>query len=107
MSPLRLLKSGDRLCFNNNQLIAGERRDDIEKHSKPDRSRQVATQYKVISDWLCLTTGQKARKIERHLNALSIEGWEFVALDAVMVFGFDVGFYLVLKQSFPNHTSIQ
>ena len=59
----------------------------------------MTTQYKVISDWLCLTTGQKARKIEGHLNHLSTEGWEFVALDAVMVFGFDVGFYLILKRS--------
>ena len=66
----------------------------------------MATQYKVISDWLCLTTGQKARKIESHLNRLSAEGWEFVTLDAVMFFGNDVGFYLVLKRSFsenPNH----
>jgi hypothetical protein len=65
----------------------------------------VATQYQVISDWLCLTTRQKARKIERHLNRLSQEGWEFVALDPVMFFGNDVGFYLILKRSFlenPN-----
>ncbi len=59
----------------------------------------MATQYKVISDWLCLTTNQKARKIEHHLNRLSGEGWEFLALDAVMFFGNDVGFYLILKRS--------
>jgi hypothetical protein len=63
----------------------------------------VATKYKVISDWLCLTTQQKARKIERHLNRLSAEGWEFVALDAVMFFGNDVGFYLILKRSFSEN----
>lgn len=68
----------------------------------------MATQYQVISDWLCLTTKQKAQKIERHLNQLSAEGWEFVALDAVMFFGFDVGFYLILKETFlenPNQCS--
>ncbi|WP_156119577.1 hypothetical protein [Leptolyngbya sp. KIOST-1] len=68
----------------------------------------MATQYKVISDWLCLTTRQKARKIESHLNRLSMEGWEFVALDSVMFFGNDVGFYLILKRAFsenPNQYS--
>jgi hypothetical protein len=65
----------------------------------------VATQYKVISDWLCLTTGQKARKIERHLNHLSAEGWEFVSVDAVMFFGNDVGFYLILKKSFSENSN--
>ncbi|MCY7322980.1 MAG: hypothetical protein LH660_14555 [Phormidesmis sp. CAN_BIN36] len=65
----------------------------------------MATQYKVISDWLCMTTGQKTRKIERHLNHLSAEGWEFAALDAVMFFGCDVGFYLVVKRSLPRNTS--
>jgi len=58
----------------------------------------VATQYQVISDWLCLTTRQKSRKIEHHLNHCSAEGWEFVALNAVMFFGNDVGFYLILKK---------
>ena len=58
----------------------------------------MATQYKVISDWLCLTAGHKATKIERHLNNLSAQGWELAALDSVMVLGFDVGFYLVLKR---------
>jgi hypothetical protein len=65
----------------------------------------MATQYKVISDWLCLTTIQKARKIERHLNQLSAEGWEFVALDSVMFFGNDVGFYLILKRSFSGNSN--
>jgi hypothetical protein len=67
----------------------------------------VTTQYKVISDWLCLTTRQKARKIESHLNHWSADGWEFLALDAVMVFGFDVGFYLILKKSLPDNPAIQ
>lgn len=62
----------------------------------------MATEYKVISDWLCLTAGHKARKIESYLNNLSAEGWEFVALDPVSVLGFDVGFYLVLKRSAPK-----
>ncbi len=63
----------------------------------------MATQYKVISDWLCLTTRQKTRKIESHLNRLSMEGWEFVALDAVMFFGNDVGFYLILKKPYSEN----
>ena len=58
----------------------------------------MSTQYKVISDCFCFTSGQKARKIENHLNSLTAQGWEFVALDPVMVFGCDVGFYLVLKR---------
>ena len=58
----------------------------------------MATEYRVISDWLCLTAGHKARKIESHLNNLSAEGWEFVALDSVTVLGFDLGFYLILKR---------
>ena len=62
----------------------------------------MATQYKVISDWFCLTAGHKARKVETHLNNLSTEGWEFVALDPVSVLGFDVGFYLILKRSSLN-----
>ncbi|WP_008312032.1 DUF4177 domain-containing protein [Leptolyngbya sp. PCC 6406] len=67
----------------------------------------MATEYKVISDWLCLTTKQKARRIERHLNRLSAEGWEFVALNAVMFFGNDVGFYLILKRSLSENPTIQ
>ncbi|HBB95447.1 MAG TPA: hypothetical protein DC054_08645 [Blastocatellia bacterium] len=58
----------------------------------------MSTQYKVISDCFCLTSGSKARKIESHLNSLTAQGWEFVALDPVMVMGCDVGFYLVLKR---------
>ena len=58
----------------------------------------MSMQYKVISDCFCLTPGSKARKIENHLNSLTAQGWEFVALDPVMVFGCDVGFYLVLKR---------
>ena len=67
----------------------------------------MTIQYKVISEWLCLTTRQKARQIESHLNHLSAEEWEFVALNAVIAFGFDVGFYLILKRSLPENPSIQ
>jgi hypothetical protein len=65
----------------------------------------VPTEYRVISDWLCLTAGHKAKKIETHLNDLSVDGWEFVALDSVSVLGFDLGFYLVLKRPSPSNTS--
>jgi hypothetical protein len=58
----------------------------------------MQAEYKVISDWLCLTVAQKARKIENHLNNLSAEGWEFVALDPMTVLGCDIGFYLVLRR---------
>jgi len=59
----------------------------------------MADEYKVISEAFCFTTGRKARKIEANLNKLSAEGWQFAALDSVLVLGFDVGFYLVLKRS--------
>ena len=62
----------------------------------------MAIEYKVISDWLCLTSAHKAGKIEGVLNRLSADGWEFVALDPVLALGFDIGFYLVLKRSGPN-----
>ena len=58
----------------------------------------MSIQYKVISDCFCLTSGQKERKIENHLNSLTAQGWEFVALDPVMVMGCDIGFYPVLKR---------
>lgn len=58
----------------------------------------MRTQYRVISDWLCYSARHKAKKIEDHLNNLSVEGWEFVALDSVMLLGVDIGFYLVLKR---------
>ena len=57
------------------------------------------SRYRVISDWRCLTAEHKAKKIESHLNNLSAEGWEFVALDSITVLGFDLGFYLVLKRA--------
>lgn len=63
----------------------------------------MATQCTVISDWLCLTTRQKAKKIESHLNRLSADGWEFVSLNSVLVFGFYVGFYLILRKSFSEN----
>ena len=44
------------------------------------------------------TDEHKAKKIERNLNNLSAEGWEFVSLNSVMLLGFDIGFYLVLKR---------
>jgi hypothetical protein len=53
-------------------------------------------EYKVLSDSLCLSSAQKARKIETRLNDMAKEGWRFVALDAVTILGFDVGYYLVL-----------
>ena len=62
----------------------------------------METQYKVISNWLCLTAGDKAKKIERNLNKLSAEGWEFVAIDSVMLLGCDIGFYLVVKRLVPK-----
>jgi hypothetical protein len=65
----------------------------------------MPTQYKVISDSLCFSSGHKARKIENHLNSLSAEGWEFVALDPAMMWGVDIGFYLVLKRPDPNSAS--
>jgi hypothetical protein len=67
----------------------------------------METQYKVISDWLCLTAGHKAKKIERNLNTMSADGWEFVSLDSVMFLGFDIGFYLVLKRQSPKGASNQ
>lgn len=66
----------------------------------------MATQYRVISEWLCLTAAHKAKKIEKHLNLLSAEGWDFVALDPVTVLGCDLGFYLVLKRTSPGGTSM-
>lgn len=72
-----------------------------------DRREQMATEYRVISDWRCLSAAHKARKIERHLNNLSAEGWEFVALDSMTWWGFDVGYYLVLKRPASKTTSSQ
>ncbi len=53
-------------------------------------------EYKVTRRWLCVSAGQKARHIETQLNELAKEGWRFVALDAVTVLGFDIGYYLVV-----------
>lgn len=55
-------------------------------------------EYKTISEAWCMSAADKARKIERYLNELSPEGWEYVALDPMTVFGLDVGFYLVLSR---------
>ena len=66
----------------------------------------MATQYKVISEWLCFTAAHKARKIEGHLNTLSAEGWEFVALDSMTLLECDLGFYLVLKRVSPQRSSV-
>jgi len=54
-----------------------------------------------------LAAGHKARKIEKHLNEHSATGWAFVALDAVTVLGFDIGFYLVLGRTLPRDASAQ
>jgi len=77
------------------------------QRSQKGQEQEMATQYKVISEWLCLTAAHKARKIEKHLNTLSADGWEFVALDAVTCLGFDLGFYLVLKRAAPQSSSAQ
>ena len=53
-------------------------------------------EYKVISEWLCYSANHKSQKIERRLNELARDGWRFVALDAVTILGFDIGFYLVV-----------
>ena len=58
----------------------------------------MSTEYKVICDAFCLTSQAKARKVESHLNRLSPHGWEFVALNPVLLLGIDVGFYLVVKK---------
>lgn len=59
----------------------------------------MTTEYRVVTDWLCLTSRSKARKIEARLNQMAPEGWQFVSLDAVTVLGFDVGYYLVVCRS--------
>ena len=53
-------------------------------------------EYKVASSWFCYSASDKARKIETCLNDMARDGWRFVALDAVTVLGFDIGFYLVV-----------
>jgi hypothetical protein len=53
-------------------------------------------EYKVASRWLCYSAGHKARTIETYLNDMAKDGWRFVALDAVTVLGFDIGYYLVV-----------
>lgn len=55
-------------------------------------------EYKVISDSFCLTTGHKARKIQRHLDTQAAAGWRLATLEPVLFMGFDVGFYLVLQR---------
>lgn len=65
----------------------------------------MATEYKVISDWLCFSPKYKAKKIENHLNSSAASGWEFVALDPVMLLGIDIGFYLVLERPSPAETT--
>jgi hypothetical protein len=42
------------------------------------------------------SAGHKARKIETCLNDMAKDGWRLVALNAVTVLGFDIGFYLVV-----------
>jgi len=55
-------------------------------------------EYRVVSNWFCYSASDKARKIETHLNDLAKDGWRFVALDAVTIFGFDIGYYLVVAR---------
>ena len=59
----------------------------------------MTTEYRVVTDWLCLTSRSKARKIEARLNEMAPEGWQFVGLDAVTVLEFDVGYYLVVGRT--------
>jgi hypothetical protein len=61
----------------------------------------MSIEYKVISDGLCFSSAHKARKIKNHLDSLSAQGWEFVALDPMTFLGFDIGYYLVLKRVSP------
>ncbi len=53
-------------------------------------------EYKVASSWFSFSASQKARRIETYLNDMAKDGWRFVALDAVTILGFDIGFYLVV-----------
>ena len=53
-------------------------------------------EYKAASSWFCYSASHKARTIETYLNDMAKDGWRFVALDAVTVFGFDIGFNLVV-----------
>ncbi|MCX6539834.1 MAG: hypothetical protein NT151_13010 [Acidobacteria bacterium] len=55
-------------------------------------------EYRVASSWFCYSAGNKARRIETYLNDMAKDGWRFVALDAVTVFGFDIGYYLVVAR---------
>ncbi len=58
----------------------------------------MTTEYRVVTDWLCIGSGNKARKIEMRLNEMAPDGWEFAGLDAVTVLGFDIGYYLVVRR---------
>lgn len=62
-------------------------------------------EYKVASSWLCFSASHKARKIETLLNDMAKQGWRFVALDAVTVLGFDIGYYLVLGREVQRSPS--
>jgi hypothetical protein len=55
-------------------------------------------EYRVASCWFCYSAAHKARRIEAYLNEVAKDGWRFVALDAVTVFGFDIGYYLVVAR---------
>jgi len=63
--------------------------------------KEALVEYKVTRSWLCVSAGHKARKIETQLNELAKEGWRFIALDAVTVLGFDIGYYLVVGRQTP------
>ena len=64
-------------------------------------------EYKVVHNWLCWTAGDKARKMERCLNQLTAEGWEYVSQESVFFWGTDVGFYIIFKRLSANNKSIK
>jgi hypothetical protein len=53
-------------------------------------------EYKVTSAWFCYSASHKANMIQTYLNDMAKDGWRFVALDAVTVLGFDIGYYVVV-----------
>ena len=53
-------------------------------------------EYRVCSSWFCYSASHKAGKIQTYLNDMAKDGWRFVALDAVTVLGFDIGYYVVV-----------
>lgn len=60
-------------------------------------------EYKVVCNWICWTAGDKARKMERCINQLTSEGWEYISEESVFFWGTDIGYYLFFKR--PSSTS--